>query len=275
MAQLYGLKRRASFEEVGSQFPNAAKQLPLKKWSRANAIYKRKLVRHLHDLDATHNVMFGVYVSNDTWIAISGAESWQRVWGPFPQPTSFNKKGKPRIEVGGYKVDGKVTPKYTVLIDELKVLGWYAESLASAHEMLVEINQEDVQLEVLIDRLPGDQGPDGTNKAILLKETCNRMTNGQVKIMGVPAKSDAEQRDLLVDNLCGLYRELVNSGKPQLYGEVESVFRIRRPGLLAPNIGGRFVSARAASGKIVRTPSQLAQIMRLKTTTKSVWRRSS
>lgn len=227
---VFGLYSRKSFELVGPSFPDPARRLRLRKWSSANAGYKWRFVEHLRDLDTTHRVVFGANVATNMHIARSGAAVWEQVWGPYPEPSSYNKNGRPRVMLGGYSVGGEPVDPFEVLIDDLKVVGWYARVLVSAQQSLSDLNGEPVVLEALIDRLPGDGGPEGPRKAVLLKETCARLSDGHCRVVGVPSTPDSEPRDLLVDNVAGLFREMVESGRSDLYGEAEDLFRVTRLG---------------------------------------------
>ena len=80
---------------------------------------------------------------------------------------------------------------------------------------LCEICGELVKLDALIDRLPNDQGPQSTNKAELLKWTINKLSDSVINIVGVPDKSDHYQRELLVDNMAGLCREIMLCNKTE------------------------------------------------------------
>ncbi len=105
---LVGLRKPRAFEEVGSKFPVEADRMRFRKWAGASDNYKRRLVRHLEVLRPTGNVLFGAYVASDVAIQRIGTATWEAAWGAFPSPTSHNKKGKPRIKLGGYEVDGKM-----------------------------------------------------------------------------------------------------------------------------------------------------------------------
>ena len=135
--------------------------------------------------------------------------------GRFPEPSSHNLKNRPRVMMGGYKVDGKTLPTWEVLIEDLCVLGWYANALYGLYQMIADTNADatrgmpkPTRLEILIDRLPSEQGGDENYKGTLLKQLLLRATNGGAEIMGVPELSDSRQRDLMVDNLAGLRRQL-------------------------------------------------------------------
>ena len=91
----------------------------------------------------------------------------------------------------------------TSSIDDLCAMGWYAESLASCLRALVDLNDEDVTLDIIIDKLPNEQGGDGNYKATLLRELCRRGSSTLLNLDGVPEKPDRLQRELLVDNTAG------------------------------------------------------------------------
>lgn len=158
-----------------------------------------------------------------------GLPVWEKAHGKLPEPFDFNKKGKHRYRLGGYKKDDStVVEPYTVLQDDLCIIGWIASELGLLHATLCEINKELVKIDVLIDRLPNDQGPGGVNKAELLKWTIGKLTASTIHIAGIPGMSDQYQRDLLTDNIAGLCRDLI--GKDPISGkmEIESLLRMTK-----------------------------------------------
>jgi len=136
-------------------------------------------------------------------------------------------QNRPLVRMGEYKVDGKTIPPWDILADDLFVLGWYAEAVVSCLKTLVELNGERVKLDVIIDRLPNEQGGEDYYKAKLLKQICTKGSDGLLRIVGVPEKSDSMQRELLVDCMAGLYREIIeNEDSP--YKEAKNLYRFRR-----------------------------------------------
>jgi hypothetical protein len=212
MAMVIGLHSRLSLEQVGSSWLVENQCLTLRKWSGSNDGYKRRFVDHAGILKNSGRVVFGAYVSDDAAIAATGLETWARAMGPLQRPSSHNKKGKPRVLLGGYRVDGVEVDPFEVLVDDLAVLGWYAENIGSLVAALDHVSGEAVKLEVLVDRLPNEQGGDRFHKATLLKAVLDIITRGRGKVMGVPEFPDGSQRELLVDNLAGARREAEEGG---------------------------------------------------------------
>lgn len=89
-------------------------------------------------------------------------------------------------------------------------MGWLAAEIGLLHGEICKINGDIVKLDVLIDRLPNDQGPNGVNKAELLKWTIQKLTDSIINIAGIPDKPDYYQRDLLTDNIAGMCRDLMD-----------------------------------------------------------------
>ena len=147
--------------------------------------------------------------------------------GKFPAPSSHNKKGRPRVMMGGYKVDGKTIPPFEVLVDDLIILGWYAEALVGCLKELIDLNGEEVKLDVIIDKLPNEQGGDDFYKATLLREICRKGSKGLLDIVGVPDNSDTLQRELLCDNIAGLLNEIVND-EHSPYRKAMKLYRFNR-----------------------------------------------
>jgi hypothetical protein len=206
MALLMGLYSPKSFDQVGSQF--AANPLPLKKWSKGSKAYRQKFVRHAAAVVTGGQVLCGVNKASEAAILKNGRRTVEELIGPFPQAESVSLKGKPRIRMGGYKVDGVTVPPYDVLEDDLCILGWLVESLASYLAMCDQINEASCTLDVIIDRLPNEQGGDTYHKATLLKLLLDKATGGRGKVMGVADPAMETQRELFVDNLAGLAAQL-------------------------------------------------------------------
>lgn len=208
MGLVVGLRKPQSFEEVGNKFPDPEHQLKLRKWSGSSSVYKRNAIQHALTLVKSGNVLCGTNTVSEKAMIRIGSEYFQNIEGKFPKPVSYNKKGKPRIAMGGYKVNGITVPRFDVLKDELIVLGWYAEAILAFHHELMEINEAKVKLDVIVDRLPLERGGDQHHKATLFKKMLTKASDGLVDLAGIPEKPDAEQRELLVDNIAGLGREL-------------------------------------------------------------------
>ncbi len=220
MALLFGLRSTTSFDEVGSKYPVKEKQYLLRKWSGSSAKYKEGFIKHAKVLNDSGNIMFEINVASNRVIRNIGKRYWELIMGKLPAPIRHNSKNRPLVRMGGYKVDGKIIPQWDILVDDLCVLGWYAEAVVSCLKKLVEINGERVKLDVLIDNLPNEQGEEDYYKGTLLKQICKKASDGLLVIVGVPSKSDTMQRELLVDCMAGLYREIEEDGKSP-YKEVE------------------------------------------------------
>lgn len=208
MGIVVGLYDYKSFENVGSNFAVAEDRLELKKWAGSSKKYKLAFVDHLAKMHSSGHVMCGVNVTAAHQILLVGGSYFQRFIGPFPQPSSFNRNGRPRVTMGGYSVDGETVPTYEVLVDDLCVLGWIAESISSLLFEVDQINGEPCKFDVLYDRLPNEQGGERYYKATLLKDLLGKITDGRANLVGVPDPSIEVQRDLFVDNVAGLAREL-------------------------------------------------------------------
>jgi hypothetical protein len=178
MGILFWLKSRKSFDNVDISYKWITK-IVLKKWSKASKKYKEKFIEHAFELLSSWEVIYGHNITNDNLISVLGLAFWEFYMGEIPRDTlTFNLKRKPRISFWNFTLqDWTYIPKFEVLINDLQIIGWYAESLLSILQMLGEVNKEDCTLEVLIDKLPNEQGWELNFKAILLKELCNRCSN--------------------------------------------------------------------------------------------------
>ena len=203
-----GLQSPRSFEEVGPKHPDPSMRMPLRKWAGASTEYKANLIAHVHELLERSEVMCGAHISDEYTIRRRGRQIWERYAGPFPAPHDHSRKGRPRHLLGGYVVDGAKIAPWVVLEDDLIVLGWYCEAITSLHAELCSVNGDYVKLDVLVDRLPNEQGDQ--NKAVILKDLLSRATSKRVALVGVPEQSDFEPRDLLADNIAGLARQAAN-----------------------------------------------------------------
>jgi hypothetical protein len=209
---LFGLNSPESFDQVGNNFPDNESKFNLRKYAGSSSQYRSGLVEHLRAIKKLKHVLASASVVNQRYIKKMGLTVWERAHGKLPKPFDFNKKGKPRYRLGGYKKeDGVVVEPFTVLEDDLCIIGWLAAELGLLHGAICKINDGIVKLDVLIDRLPNDQGPDGVNKAELLKWTIQKLTDSIIKIAGIPDKPDHYQRDLLTDNIAGLCRDLMET----------------------------------------------------------------
>ena len=113
---------------------------------------------------------------------------------------------------------GAFNYSFTALIyaaNDLFVLGWITESLASALNLLDETNGEQTSLDIIVDRLPNEQGGEEYYKATLLKNMLQKATADRATIVGVPDPSMETQRDLFVDNVAGLASEVHNKPSSQ------------------------------------------------------------
>lgn len=103
------------------------------------------------------------------------------------------------------------------------------------HAAICEINGELVKLDVLMDRLPNDQGAEGINKAELLKWTTTKLSDSLVNIVGIPDTADHHQRDLLTDNLAGMCRDLMETNEVEGKREIEALLSLTKFNLPKPN----------------------------------------
>ena len=95
--------------------------------------------------------------------------------------------------------------------------------------MLTQICGELVRLHVLLDRLPNEKGLKAQNKGELLKATVTRLTEQTVDVIGHPDVTDHHQRDLLVDNVAGLAREISTCERPEMWPQaLNEVFSLHR-----------------------------------------------
>lgn len=207
LAVVIGLYQHDSFEKVGRDAEDDSNRLALKKWSGASKKYKKNFLIHADKLRNDGKVIFGAETINDEMISDIGNCVIKFYFGMLPEPSSLNKKGLPRIMISEINLFGKEFPKTEILVNDLKVIAWYAYSIAALYNMLSNINADyTVKLDVLVDNLPNERG--GYYKARILRKFVERMTKNLATVVGVPAKGDAVQRDIFVDNLAGLGREL-------------------------------------------------------------------
>ncbi len=224
LAMLIGLKYRKSLDDVGLDYHDSEQRFHLKKWSKSSKSYKEQFPRYAEIWKRDGRLLYGIQATHDKNIFLLGGAYFERSMGAFPEPSSYSLSGKPRIMMGGLKVDDKVVSTYEVLIDDLCVLGWYVEALESFRKELMIINSsENITLEVLIDNLPNEQGDSLRYKAVLLKHLMAKVSNGKLRLMGTPEVSDARQRDLMADNLAGFAREHFKK-----QGDVPGLFDISR-----------------------------------------------
>ena len=65
----------------------------------------------------------------------------------FPLTESGISTGaKPQVRIENFNIDGKIIGPFTVLKDELIVLGWYAEALVSCLKSLCELNGTECEI---------------------------------------------------------------------------------------------------------------------------------
>lgn len=227
MGLVFASAEEGSLDLVGNRYPQAVQRLHLKKWASSNHIYKIKLIEHARELMNSKRLFFGYNVSTNKKIRDVGFKFWEQYMGKIPEPSSFNKKNRPRVKMGNYTVDDILVPEYDILIDDLIIIGWYAEALIGCLHILIKIEEDPARLDVAIDRLPNEQGEDLYNKVTLLKELCNRASSGLLDIVGVPKIPDALQRDVLTDNIAGLAYE-INQNKNSAYKHASDIFIFNR-----------------------------------------------
>lgn len=226
---LFGLKSRESFDLVGNQFPDEKKRINLRKFAGSSPKYKSDLKEHLKNIKESNHVLASVNIVNQRFIKKMGLKVWEKAHGKLPKPFDYNKKGKPRQRLGGYKKDdGTYIEPYTVLEDDLCIIGWIASELGMLHKEICDINKEIVKLDVLIDRFPNDQGVEGINKAELLKWTIGKLTDSIIHIAGIPDTPDFYQRDLLTDNIAGLCRYLMAADPINGSKEIKELLRLTK-----------------------------------------------
>ena len=229
IGSLFALRRPESLNEVGSEFPFADERFHLRKYSGSSYAYKRDLRSHLAAIRQRGTVLLGASIVNQRFIRHVGKAVWEKANGPIPDPSSFSKKGRPRVLLGGYPVDDEVRAPYEILADDLIVLGWLAYEAISVQIMLTQICGELVRPHVLLDRLPNEKGLKAQNKGELLKATVTRLTEQTVDVIGHPDVTDHHQRDLLVDNVAGLAREISTCERPEMWPQaLNEVFSLHR-----------------------------------------------
>lgn len=226
---LFALKSPASFNQVGSGFPGDEQKLTLRKYSGSSTAYRSALKAHLSAIRDLGHVWTGASIANQRYMKRMGLPVWERAHGKLPPPSSHNKKGKPRHRIGPYKnADGVTVEPYEVLENDLCIIGWLISEIAFVHKLICDINSDVVKLEVLMDRLPNDQGPEGTNKVELLKWTLNKLSDSIMDIAGIPAIPDNHQRDLLVDNIAGMCRDILESNRDNPVEEIRGLLGTTR-----------------------------------------------
>lgn len=227
---LFGLKSPESFDLVGNKFPDEKKRINLRKYAGSSSQYKSILKEHLTNIKEADHVLSSASIVNQRFIKRMGLSVWEKAHGKLPAPFDFNKKGKPRYRLGGYKKqDGTVVDPYTVLQDDLCIIGWLSSELGLLHSAICKNNDNIiVKLDVLIDRLPNDQGSEGINKAELLKWTIGKLTESTIYIAGIPDTADYYQRDLLADNIAGLCRDLIETDPIAGRREIEGLLRMTK-----------------------------------------------
>lgn len=158
IGMVVGLYDQKSFERVGRHFDIEEQRIQLKKWAGSSPKYKCKFVQHLSDVTSHRKIICGVNVASERFILGVGGKVYQQLSGEFPPHSSISKSGRKMMMLGGYKVDGVTVEKYEVSKDDLCVLGWMTEAIATFLAALDKINDEKVKLDVLVDRLPNEKG---------------------------------------------------------------------------------------------------------------------
>jgi len=228
MAVLFGLKSTTSIDKVGSDYPVKEEQFKLRKWSGSSTQYKRGFIKHAETLVNSGNIIFGINVSSNAVIRNIGKHYWELIMGKIPKPLKHNKKGRPLVPIGIIqKSNSVILPAVDILADDLFILGWYAEALVSCLKCITVICNEQVKLDVIIDNLPNEQGGKKRHKARMLKQICLKGSKDLLSIIGVPEKADSIQRELLVDSMAGLYREIVEDNN-SLYKDAKSLYKFNR-----------------------------------------------
>jgi hypothetical protein len=217
-----GLKSPSSFEEVGLDFPEMNQRMALRKWSLSSAQYKMNFVRHMRRVVATGNIVCGFSHSNEANILGVGGLLFQKSFGRFPEPSSWNKKGKPRIVMGGYFQDDREVPRYEVLAFDLCTIGWIASELISLLHMIDDISGENCKLDVIVDRLPNEQGGEKYLLSTMLRTLLSRESDSRIDLVGVPDPAVVAQRDLFVDNVAGLAHLCLKSPDSRVAEEVNN-----------------------------------------------------
>ena len=206
-----GLKSPTSFEEVGSEFAELSQRLNLRKWAGSSNGYKRNFVSHMANVVASRRVICGYGHSNVANLLGLGGGIFQKYFGKFPEPSSLNKKGKPRIELGGYFQDGVLIPSYEVLVFDLCTIGWITSEILSLLHMTDHTTGEKCKFDVIADRLPNEQGGDGYFLSTILRTLLHRASDARVDLVGVPDPNRVVQRELFVDNVAGLANLLLKA----------------------------------------------------------------
>ncbi len=231
MALAFGLRRHDTFEKVGRLWPDEKNRLSLKKWAPSGRKYKTKSVKHLKMISDSNNIIFGSNLTSNKLIREIGIKYWELLMPDFPlKESGKNPTNRVQVTVNNLTIDDEIISPFTVLKDELIVLGWYAEALVGCLKSLCDVNGEMVKLDVLIDKLPNEQGGFKNYKGALLKEICKRGSVGNCNVVGVPKISDTIQRDLLVDNVAGLRREIYENNNSEL-NEAITIFKFNRQNL--------------------------------------------
>lgn len=204
MGVVLGLNSPTSFQEVGSEFAEPSQRLNLRKWAGTSNSYKRNFISHMANVVASRRVICGYGHSNVANLLGIGGIVYQKYFGKFPEPSSLNKKGKPRIKLGGYVQDGVMVPPYEVLVFDLCTIGWIASEVLSLLQMADRVTGENCKFDVIADRLPNEQGGDRYFLSTILRTLLHRASDSRVDLVGVPDPARVVQRDLFVDNVAGL-----------------------------------------------------------------------
>jgi hypothetical protein len=204
MGVVVGLVSSKSFQEVGMEFPDSSHRLRLRKWAGAKQKYRTCFVEHMAKVVSTNRIICGFSHSNDANIIGAGGVFFQRYFGKFLDPSSFNKWGKPRIRLGGNLPDGRIVPPFEVISFDLCTIGWIADEVMELLRMIDRVNGEKCSLDVIADRLPNEQGGENYYLSTILHALLYQASESRVVLVGVPDPSVVVQRELFVDNVAGL-----------------------------------------------------------------------
>ena len=167
MALVFGLRRHDTFEKVGSNWPEEKDRLTLKKWAKSGKKYKHKSVVLSQIICNSNNIIFGSNLTSNKFIREIGTKYGQMLMHDFPLIESGKSAGKrPQVTIDNLISDKERIEPFNILRDELIVLGWYAEALVSCVKSLCELNGANVKLDVLIDKLPNEQGGEKNYKGV-------------------------------------------------------------------------------------------------------------
>lgn len=203
-----------AFDRVGELAPQGVKQMTLRPWSRRPLSYKLAFVEHLAELIETDTIMCGCYHSDEALIRRIGKSFTRQFTGDLEKSDDLNRHGKKRMTLGLRHGDG-TSFEAKILVDEIYVLGWVAESFETHLGMLDNINGEQVGLTYLLDQLPTEKGGDVLLKANVLNWMLHTKHGDRIR-MGVHEKGTSNARDLLADNVAGLASDIFHQPLSEL-----------------------------------------------------------